>query len=127
MNEATFDELLAGVQEHMEDSRVYIDGRRSYTKRHRLLVTLSFLAHVPSMKFLASRIGVPPNTLSSSILRKTVLALKRLLIQDPRTKEVRFPTEEAEVRAVMDGFKSKFGLPCKIGRASCRERVWSDV
>ena len=115
MIEATFEELLALVQQHMEDSRVYVDGRRSYSKRHRLLLTLSFLAHVPTMSYMGSKVGVPRNTLSSSILRKTVLALKTVLIQDPATKEVRFPTEEHEVRAVMAGFKNKYGLPCIIG------------
>ena len=115
MNEATFGELLQLVQPHLQESRVYRDGRRSYSKRHRLLLTLSFLAHVPTMRYMSLKLGVPQNTISSLILRKTILALKYVLIQDPLTKEIKFPSTEAEVRGVMQGFSEKYGLPCVLG------------
>ena len=46
MTEATFDDLLGLVPPHMQHSRVYCYGRRPYSKRYRLLLTMSFLAHV---------------------------------------------------------------------------------
>ena len=57
MSEALFEELLALVQPHMDDSRVYIDGRRTYAKRHSLLLTLSFLAHFWPCHTFEARVG----------------------------------------------------------------------
>ena len=49
MTVATFNDLFALVQPHMQDYWVNHDGLRSYSKRHRLLLILSFLAHVPTI------------------------------------------------------------------------------
>ena len=50
MIEATFNELFVHMQPHMQDCRVNHDGLRSYSKRHGLLLILSYLAHVPTMR-----------------------------------------------------------------------------
>ena len=50
MTEATFNELFVLVQPHMQDYWVNHEGLRSYSKRHRSLLILSFLAHVPTMR-----------------------------------------------------------------------------
>ena len=50
MTEATFNELFVFVQPHMRDYRVSHDDVRSYSKRHRLQLILTFFAHVTAMR-----------------------------------------------------------------------------
>ena len=97
-----FPELLVLI----EDRQDIVDGRpgyKDYEPSIRLFVTLSFLAHAPTMRYKRSKFGVPQNTISVCILRPTIAALKAVLVTGPQ-KEIRWPKTDEEQLLAMAAF-----------------------
>lgn len=64
MPEDVFEELLALVQPHMQDSVPQNTKQRTYTVKEKLLVTLNFLAHCPTLRQMADKWGMPHCSIS---------------------------------------------------------------
>lgn len=88
-----------------------IPTHRMYTKRTKLLVTLYFLAHVPTLRCMSRLFGIPHNSISEICVKPLLAALETALLEVPETKQIRFPRALAEQRRVVREFKNRWHLP----------------
>ena len=79
MAKVVFYELLQRAKEQMPPARV-TTGKRSYAPHERLFLTLYFLAHCPTLRYMGTKFGVPNSTLSVNILHPTLAVLKAELV-----------------------------------------------
>jgi hypothetical protein len=79
------------------------------------MMTLNWLAHAHTSRQVRNKLNVPHNTFTSRILRSTVNALHKVLVQDEQTQTIVWPSSPAELQAVADGFLSRYGLPGCVG------------
>jgi hypothetical protein len=105
MAEPVFVELLKRVPPHMEDSVPANPLMRAYSVKETLLVTLNFLAHCPTLRQMASKWGMPHNSNAVVCLHPTVRVLRTVFVEDPATKNMRWPKTDEDQKRVMDGFK----------------------
>ena len=113
MTFVTFQELLGLIENRLD----IVDGRagyKDYAPNIRLFMTLSFLAHAATMRYMRSKFGVPQNTISVCILRPTVAALKAVLVTGPE-REIRFPKTDHEQLQAIAAFAERWHLPGVIG------------
>ena len=113
MTQGVFYELLQRVEEQMPVARIN-EGPGSYTAHERFFLTLSFLAHCPTLRYMDTKFGVPNNALSVNILRPTVVVLKAELVTGPDT-EIKWPNSIEDQNAAMAAFLLEHGLPGVIG------------
>lgn len=111
MTPAAFDELYDMVVDHIPDTRPVIPTHRQYSKRIKLLVTLYFLAHVPTLRCMSRLFGIPHNSVSEICVKPVLAALEHALLVVPETKQIRFPRAAAEQRRVVREFKNNWKLP----------------
>jgi hypothetical protein len=109
--EPDFDELCAMVALSMTPPQAINPQFRQYSPRHKLLMTLNWLAHVPTSRQMRNKFNVPHNSFTEVVLRPTVQILYELLFQSPATQLIKWPQEPAALQAIVDGFTSKYGLP----------------
>jgi hypothetical protein len=64
MPEDTFLQLLQQVQPYLYSSTPKKTKQCTYTESKKLLVTLNFLAHVPTLRQMASKWGMPHNSIA---------------------------------------------------------------
>jgi hypothetical protein len=110
-----FEELLATVGPHIPDAQAVIPSHRTYSRQQKLLITLYFLAHCPSMRCMQRTFGVPQNTISQRILRPTLCALDQVLRVNSETKVIRFLRTVDAINSTARQFQTKFGLPAVLG------------
>ena len=113
MSNGHFLELLESIEVQLD----IVDGRRgygTYAPKDRLFVTLSFLAHSPSLRYMRGKFGVPQNSISVCILRPTVAALKAVMVTGPN-REFRWPVTVEEQQHAMAEFRDLWQLPGVIG------------
>lgn len=115
MPEPVFDELYALVSPGMDESFAPQPGMRQYSKRDRLLITLHFLAHVPTLRAMSTKFGAPHNSISRCILHPTLKAMLTSLFHDPDTRVINFPRTEDELKAVMSDYHELHSMPGCIG------------
>jgi hypothetical protein len=115
MTEPVFLELLEIVSPFQTDTEPGNPSRHRYTKKEKLLVTLNFLAHCPSLRQMAQKWGMPHNSIARIVLHPTVQALRRVLLEEEATRNIRWPKEAEDQRRVMQGFRNRFQLPGCIG------------
>jgi hypothetical protein len=65
MPEAVFVELLALEERHMAASVAQNIRKRTYTVREKLMVTLNLLAHCSTLLQMATKFGVPNDSVSA--------------------------------------------------------------
>ena len=111
MPPTVFDELFDVVCDHIPDTMPVVPHHRQYSKRTKLLVTLYYLAHVPTLRCMSRLFGVPHNSISEVCLGPGLTALEQALCDSPDTKTVRFPRIAADLRKTMRQFSSKWHLP----------------
>ena len=111
MPEEVFDELYDVVCDHIPDTRPVVPHHRHYTKRTKLLVTVYYLAHVPTLRCMSRMFGIPHNSISDVCLRPGLSALEEALCDSAETKTVRFPRVPADLRRTMRQFSSRWHLP----------------
>ena len=113
MSIVAFQELLGSIEMYLDIE----DGRHdfgTYAPRVRLFITLSFLAHSPTMRYMRAKFGVPHNTIAVCILRPTVAALKKVMVTGP-LGEIKWPkTEDEQLKGIAE-FDERWGLPGVIG------------
>lgn len=114
MPRATFQQLLGLVEQHMPPSRPYADGMRAYTHEEKLFMTLSWLAAIPTLRYMAEKFACPPSTLNMSVLRPTIRALLTTLFHGEH-KQIRWPSSEQEQQDAAAAFSTQHGLPGCIG------------
>jgi len=95
----TFEELLVIVQLHMRRSVARNLEYRTHSAKASLLVTLYFLAHCPTLRTLATQFNIPPSSLSVSILKPTLYAIRQALYEEEQTRNVNFPVTAPELQA----------------------------
>ena len=61
-------------------------GKGSFASHEPLFLTLSFLAHWPTLLYIGTKFGVPNNTLSVNILHPTLAVLKTELVTGQLTE-----------------------------------------
>jgi hypothetical protein len=110
-----FEELLALVARKHTPSEATNPQMRSYGVEKKLLITLNFLAHCPTLRFMAFEWGVPHNSISEVCLHPIVKALQQVFLEDAATKNIQFPKTAAEQQAVMVVFHCNEELPGVIG------------
>jgi hypothetical protein len=115
MPEAVFEELLAFVEPHMGPSVPQNPRQRTYTVREKLLVTLSFLAHCSTLRQMATKFGMPHNSVSVLCIRPTVDALRKVFILTPETNNIRRPVDPVDQERVMQGFRDNCKVPGCLG------------
>ncbi len=111
MHKCVFDELYTLVAPRLAEPVNINPHHRHYNKRHRLLITLNWLAHNSTSRQMRNKWATPHNTICASILRPTVRALHQVLVVDADTKVINWPSTASQLSAVVDGFKSKMGMP----------------
>ena len=90
-SQAAFEDLLSLVWDYIPETAAVIAAHRTYSKRVKLLVTLFFLAHCPTLRVLQDTVNIPHNSVKACILDPTLAALEEALCDHPDTKTVRFP------------------------------------
>jgi hypothetical protein len=86
-----------------------------YSVMEKLLVTLNFLSHVPTLRQMSEKWGMPHNSISVYCLHPVVDALHTVFFEQEQNRNIRFPkTPEAQL-AVMRGFRTRFSLPGCLG------------
>ena len=115
MEEVLFDELFLLLEPHMRTSYGCGPGAQGVPKRDKVLVTLHFLAHTPTLRAMSALFGIPHSTLCKSVLHPTVREMERVLCVLPDSKQVKFPRSAEALKAVMAGFASMHSMPCCIG------------
>jgi hypothetical protein len=115
MKEPVFRELLALVQPHVGTSQPKNSNMRTYTAEEKLLVTLNFLAHCPSLRQMATKWGMPHCSISTLCLYPVVRALQDIFVRKANTQTILWSKEDDEQVRVIDGFKKRFQLPGCIG------------
>jgi hypothetical protein len=88
---------------------------RTYTVREKVLVTLNFLAHCSTLRQMATKFGMPHCSLSVVCLHPTVQALRKVFINTPETKNIRWPVDPADQDKVMKGFRDQCKVPGCLG------------
>lgn len=111
MCEDTFDELFNVVEMHFQARRAINGHFQAYSKRTRLMLTLNWLAHMPTSRQMQHKWGVPHNTVTACILRPVIKALYKVLVVDAETSEIVWPSTPHGIQGVVDGFRTKYGLP----------------
>lgn len=89
MPQRVLDELYDVVCDQIPNTRPVVPGQRKYSKRSKLMVTLYYLAHVPTLRCMSRLFGIPHNSISMACLGPGLTALKHALCEDPDTKIVR--------------------------------------
>lgn len=115
MTEPAFQELLELVEPFLEPTRPANPNMRAYLVKEKLLVTINFLAHCHTLRQMAEKWGMPHNSISHICLHPTVRVLRRIFLVAPATKNINWPKQEHEQKAVMAGFKDKYKLPGCLG------------
>jgi DDE superfamily endonuclease len=115
MSRETFQELFDLVALGLKENHSRHPQMRTYSKKDKLLITVFFLAHCPTLRNMSMLFGCPHNSICALILRPTMKAILRALYFDPRTKVVRFPSTEEEMLAVMADFHRLHNMPGCIG------------
>jgi hypothetical protein len=67
------------------------------------------------MHTLSRIFSVPQNTISSTILRATLEALKQYLVKDPNTRTIKLPTTADDLSGLLAAFHQRFRIPCIVG------------
>jgi hypothetical protein len=114
-HKATFDKLYHLCEPDLPQSRALNPAYCVYRKRHKLLITLNWLAQVHTSRQLRNKSNVPHNTFTASILRPTIAALHKVLVPDEHRKTIVCPSSPAELQAVADGFLTKYNIPDCVG------------
>jgi hypothetical protein len=85
MIESDFDELFQMVALHMTQPQAINPQFRRYSRRHKLLMTLNWLAHVPTTRQMRNKFNVPHNSFNTVVLRPTVKVLYQVLFESQDT------------------------------------------
>ena len=116
MTEDVFDQLFAVVAPHMLDGRRHVNKRyRCPTKRHKVLMTISYLAFVPSLREMGAKFGQPHNSLSVVVIRPTLDAMYEALFVSAETKLIRFPKNQEEINLCIERNSADNRLPGCLG------------
>jgi hypothetical protein len=105
MYKLNFNELLGMVSPKLEESQSRNLNMRKYSNKAKLLITLSFLAHCPTLRQMASKWGCPHNSIAVVCLHPTTQALREVFLGDPPSRNIRFPSSPERVEAVVAGFR----------------------
>jgi hypothetical protein len=92
MPEDVFDELFDMVEPYIPESKAYTTGMRTYSKRHKLLMTVSWLAHIPTLSYMSMKFGSPPSSIAGSILKPTSSASRLCAATTCSTRCGRLPS-----------------------------------
>jgi hypothetical protein len=120
MKEAAFLELLALVTQHLEPNVPRNQStQRTYTVKEKLLVTLNFLAHCPTLRQMGTKWDMPHCSIAELCLHPTVRVLRYIFLQQTGTKTSAGPRRKIlsiflKIR-VMKGFRDAYGLPGCLG------------
>jgi hypothetical protein len=79
MLECDFDDLYGMVAPSMPQPQAIIQHFRQYSRRHKLLMTLNWLAHVPTSRQMRNKFNVPHSSFTEVVLRPTVQILYQIL------------------------------------------------
>jgi hypothetical protein len=112
MKEPVFREL---VKKYVGTSEPRNSNMRTYTAEDKLLVTLNFLAHCPTLRQMGTKWSMPHNSISAISLHPVVTALCKTFTRDANTRNIVWAKEGEAQQAVMEGFKKQFSLPGCMG------------
>lgn len=115
MTADVFAELLELLQPHMLATVPRNSNLRTYTVEDKLMVTINFLAHCPTLRQMAQKWGMPHNSISHICLHPTTQALRMVLLEDRDTRTILWPKEKEAQEEVMNTFLQKYRLPGCIG------------
>jgi hypothetical protein len=115
MPEDAFLQLFQQVQPYLYCSTPKNTKQRTYTEKEKLLVTLIFLAHAPSLRQMASKWGMPHNSIAELCLHPTVFVLDWLFCESAQFKNIKWPSDEESEQRVMKGFRDECGVPGCVG------------
>jgi hypothetical protein len=115
MPEHVFRELLKLVEPFVRPSIPRNPSQRIYTAKDKLLVTLAWMAHCETLRSLGSKMGLPHASISLLCLRLGVQALRQLFLENPPTRNIKRPRDEAAQATVMQGFRDR----CKVPGCLC--------
>jgi hypothetical protein len=115
MPQDVYEEFLQLVKPFMSDSNAANPTFRTYSKRHKLIITLYFLSHSSTMRTLSRIFGAQQNSISTVIIHPTVHALQTVFIDNSETKNIRFASGVQELAEIMAGFQKRYKLPGVIG------------
>jgi hypothetical protein len=136
MPEDVFLQLLQDVLPHLSPSIPQNPRQRTYTVKEKLLVTLNILAHCPTLRQMASKWGMPHNSIAELCLRPTVSVLDWLFGESPGCKNINWPVDKESECRVMKGFRDRCGVPGCVGaiegslipqRKSTKEQAHQDT
>jgi hypothetical protein len=85
----------------------------------KLLVSLNFLAHCPSLRQMATKWGMPHCSISTLCQHPVVSALREIFVGNAYTRNIVWSKEEDQQVSVMDEFKRRLQLPSYIGAVDC--------
>jgi hypothetical protein len=88
MKEPVFRELLELVKKYVGTSEPRNSNIRTYTAEDKLLVTLNFFAHCPTLRQMATKWGMPHNSISAISLHPVVTALCKTFTRDANTRNI---------------------------------------
>jgi hypothetical protein len=83
MTEDVFNELLDGVHPLLEEEQASNPRQQSYSKKHKLIITMYIVSHCSTMRTPQSLFGCPHNMISCQVLWPTVASLERLFLDNP--------------------------------------------
>ena len=116
MSEEIFEQLFEQCERHfIVKGHRRNEAFREYSTRAKLLMTLHYLAYVPTLRDMSTKFGVPHNSLSVCILRPSLDAMYECLFVEPDTKVIKFPRTKEELDKALNEEGGKFTLPGCIG------------
>jgi hypothetical protein len=79
------------------------------------MVTLNFLVHCSTLRQMATKFGMPHNSVSALCVHPTVDTLRKVFIRTPETKIFRWPVGLVHQARVMQGFRARCKVPGCLG------------
>jgi hypothetical protein len=111
MDEQRFDVLLELVQPHIQPTEARHPLQCSFAVQSKLLITLIFLAHCPSLRSMSNKWGVPHNSISVYCIHSVVPVLRQIFTVNENTKNIKWPRQPDDIRRTKQGFMAKYQLP----------------
>lgn len=116
MPKRVFEELFEKVAPLMPpEEQASNSTMRSYSTTVKLLVTIHFLAHAPTLRAMAHKFQIPHASLSVCILHPTVHVLRHAFMDHVLTKNIIWPATREAWEAIAAKFLARWGLPCVGG------------
>jgi DDE superfamily endonuclease len=106
-----FNDLLQMVEEQHESCEPSNSKMRYYPVNLKLLVTLNFLAHVPTLRQMASKWGLPHCSIAVICLHPIVKVLANIFLRNEDTRNIKFPKEAEHLKATVGAFYNRYHLP----------------